>query len=145
MGCPRCGGPLSEFTLGDSRSATCEDCGWVGVDIDLGRGTADDPAVEWGDVTGPGGTESGGSEVAQPGARPAADEGAIPHETRTLLGLEADEADRLEAAGIRSLDALAAADPDQLADELGIAAHRIRPWVRRASILLVTDGAEGAG
>ncbi|MFB6095790.1 MAG: hypothetical protein ABEJ74_00185 [Haloferacaceae archaeon] len=34
MECPRCGGVLTTFTLGEARAVVCESCEYVGVPID---------------------------------------------------------------------------------------------------------------
>ncbi|MFB6105822.1 MAG: hypothetical protein ABEJ70_02505, partial [Halobacteriaceae archaeon] len=36
MDCPRCGGPTTDYTLGGRSASVCEDCGYVGVDVDHG-------------------------------------------------------------------------------------------------------------
>ncbi|GGL48269.1 hypothetical protein [Halocalculus aciditolerans] len=35
MECPRCGGAVTEFTLGERSAVVCEDCGYSGVPADL--------------------------------------------------------------------------------------------------------------
>ncbi len=34
MECPRCGGKLEQYTLGDRETASCGDCGYVGVPVE---------------------------------------------------------------------------------------------------------------
>lgn len=34
MECPRCGGRLERYTLGDRETASCGDCGYVGVPVE---------------------------------------------------------------------------------------------------------------
>lgn len=43
MDCPRCGGPIESFQLGDAESQVCPDCGYVGIKTDHGaeRSTAE--------------------------------------------------------------------------------------------------------
>lgn len=146
MGCPRCGGALAEFTLGDNQSTYCEACGWVGIDVEL---SPDDSPPS--DDSQPDAMEGGRQPVdqGQTAASPVAssgtdgsDAGGLPPETRTLLGIEASQADRLDDAGIGSVDALAAADPDELADAVDGSTEEVRLWIRRASIMLVTDDGE---
>ena len=36
MKCPRCGGPIESFQLGDARSQVCQDCDYVGIPTDHG-------------------------------------------------------------------------------------------------------------
>jgi len=152
MGCPRCGSDLEEFALGDSRSSSCPACGWVGVAVDLGPGEDDSTDESWADVMGRGGRPD---EAAGPPSRGDPDDGAraneprsdpdaseISSELRTLIGIDEHQADHLAGAGIRSVDGLASADPQSLAEKLALPEEQIRPWIRRASILLVTGGAD---
>lgn len=44
--CPRCGGCLSRFTLGDRASVLCDDCGYAGVPVDHGGEDAWRTAVD---------------------------------------------------------------------------------------------------
>ena len=41
MDCPRCGGPLSGYALGESRAVVCEDCGYAGIPADHRGGYGD--------------------------------------------------------------------------------------------------------
>jgi len=152
MDCPRCGGNLEEFALGDSQSSSCPACGWVGVAVDLGLGKDDAMDESWDSVMnrdGPPGespvapsrTESDIGSTGE-NAGSTSDEPGIPPDLRTLIGIDDRQADRLKEAGIRSVDGLASADPQSLASNLDLPEKQIRPWIRRASILLVTDGAE---
>ena len=34
MDCPECGGPLSDYRLGDRAAVGCDDCGYVGIDAE---------------------------------------------------------------------------------------------------------------
>lgn len=34
MECPRCGGPLGRYSLGDQEAIRCESCGYVGVPVE---------------------------------------------------------------------------------------------------------------
>lgn len=151
MGCPRCGGAIEEFTLGNSRSNYCESCGWVGIDVELSRGESSPSdafsadAMEAGRLPSADRGRSGTSTM--PGSEPpsesdANDVGGIPPEMLTLLGIDVDDADRLDEVGITSVDELAAADPDDLAEDIDIAPEELRLWTRRASILVVTDDGE---
>lgn len=46
MDCPRCSGPLTEYTLGEARAVVCERCEYVGVPADL-RPPAGVPEESW--------------------------------------------------------------------------------------------------
>lgn len=156
MGCPRCGSDLEEFALGDSRSSSCPACGWVGVAVDLGPGQDESSDESWDDAIGRTTHSVGAAESPiDPPRRTGTDDGSsgadsgspseadgIPPEMRTLIGLDDEQANRLEGAGIQSVDGLASADPQSLAGKLDRPEEQIRPWIRRASILLVTDGAD---
>lgn len=46
MDCPRCPGPLTIYTLGETRAVVCERCEYVGVPADF-RPSADDSKESW--------------------------------------------------------------------------------------------------
>lgn len=150
MGCPRCGGAVEEFTLENSRSTYCESCGWVGIDVELSPGESspsDDFSTNAMEVGREPSADRGrtGASTA-PGSEPPAESDAnhvgIPPETLTLLGIDADDADHLDEVGITSVEELAAADPDDLAEDVDVDPEDLRLWIRRASILVVTDDGE---
>lgn len=157
MGCPRCGGSLERFALGDSQSVNCERCGWVGIDVDLGHRTREPSSDSWDEaVTGVAGghaeertrTESTTAATAGAEASPADSDGhddesaADVGDIDSLLDIDAADAEQLRTTGIRTVDDLAISDPRSLADEVGLPEHRLRTYVRRASIRLATGGAE---
>jgi polyhydroxyalkanoate synthase len=61
---------------------------------------------------------------------------------RRLAGLGDTYAERLRAAGVETMEELAAADRAGLAEETGLPIGRIRTFVGRASIQDVTDQPE---
>ena len=60
----------------------------------------------------------------------------------TIDGIQTSEAERLRAAGVETMEELAAADRAGLAEETGLPIGRIRTFVGRASIQDVTDQPE---
>jgi predicted flap endonuclease-1-like 5' DNA nuclease len=70
---------------------------------------------------------SGGSDDAPPDQL---DEEISPVEV--VPGIGSAYADRLRGAGVGTVDDLAAADPEQLADRTDIATGRVETWVERA-------------
>lgn len=157
MGCPRCGGSLERFALGDSQSVNCERCGWVGLDVDLGRSKRDPDTESWDEaVAGVAGgraedrvrTEHATAATAGVEATPAQTDGPDEDSSTdvgdidSLLDIDAADAEQLRTTGIRTVDDLAISDPRTLADEVGLPEHRLRTYVRRASIRLATGGAE---
>ena len=57
----------------------------------------------------------------------------------TIDGIQTSEAERLRAAGVETIEELAATDHADLAEETGLPIGRIRTFVRRASIQVGTD------
>lgn len=57
----------------------------------------------------------------------------------TIPGLAPHHAESLAAAGVETIDDLASADPDHLADETGIDRTRIAKWIERATAETVPD------
>ena len=157
MGCPRCGGSLERFALGDSQSVNCERCGWVGIDVDLGHSEREPATDSWDEAVAgvagrpadqPDRTEHATAETAGDDAAPAQSDGAedasaaAVDDIDALIDIDADDAEQLRTTGIRTVDDLAISDPRTLADEAGLPEHRLRTYVRRASIRLATGGAE---
>lgn len=160
--CPRCGGSIEAYTLGNQHAATCRDCGWVGVEATLPGSDEASAGESWDDaldrVSGRGVTtdrsETGLPPVVDEDHEEAAvaleDEVSLDAETpgsdtegdgvESLAVIEDPDAEQLQAAGISTVDALAAADPTDLAAETAIAEADVRSYIRRAAIRSVTSG-----
>lgn len=162
-GCPRCGGSIEAYALGDRRAATCRGCGWVGVETSL-PGVEEAPAGEsWEEVLDRAsgvGAATDRSEAGLPAVlEEDPDDPAVTLDDEVTLDAQAPESDaddgdridalevieepdaeRLQSAGITTIEALAAADPAALAAETAIAEADVRTYVRRAAIRSVASG-----
>ena len=67
------------------------------------------------------------SEETAPGGT-----GAESPDLQYISGIGTAHEDRLEAAGITSVEALASADPEKLASRASLTEQRVREWIRRA-------------
>ncbi|PSQ20450.1 hypothetical protein BRD04_08480 [Halobacteriales archaeon QS_9_67_17] len=96
----------------------------------------DDTAVEHteatGDVSDQTETEQSAAEPAET-TDPAPEAGEEGHQhVESVSGIGPAYANRLADAGVESVDDLATADADALAEETGISAKRIGRWIERA-------------
>ncbi|MFB6300138.1 MAG: hypothetical protein ABEH65_07760 [Halobacteriales archaeon] len=167
MGCPRCDGPVENYTLRGREASNCVRCGWVGIDATL-RERQENPSTDsWdealarvskGQVTtersettfpGKGESANDGSREDRRQAPPtAADDAASGPETEPsadqLLEFDAidePEARELQRVGVRSIDELASIDHTDVAADLDVPTDRLRDLSERAAISLITDGA----
>lgn len=92
------------------------------------------------DVPDENGRESGdGDEAATPPAQDVTqtDRTRTPTEAdgdlQAIDGIESSHADRLEAAGVPTVAALARADPQELGDAIGVHAWTVAEWVEQAT------------
>ncbi|MFB6148628.1 MAG: hypothetical protein ABEJ48_03085 [Halobacteriales archaeon] len=159
MDCPRCGGAVETYTLGEREASSCDRCGWVGIDAILQDEPTRPENDSWEEViqqasAGQVRTErsktmvSPGGAATEPTRSPDVDTGADssetseidqpPEELLAIDAIERSEAVTLEAAGIRSVDGLAAINPIELAGKIGFSADRLRMLKEKAAIQLVT-------
>jgi hypothetical protein len=159
MDCPRCGGTLDAYTLRGSRAVSCTRCRWTGTEAALADVEEAGPTLSWDEVidraSGQGGhVDRRRADLPPVATGESADSGGepTPHVERvpegaagnleTIDGIQTSEAERLRAAGVETMEELAAADRADLAEETGLPIGRIRTFVRRASIQDVTDEPE---
>lgn len=112
--------------LGDDERA------WVAASSGDWEAAADADAETATDADGGSAAETDGSGAAE------ADEAAwrarsTPTPVTALDAVDEDAADRLSRGGVTSVRSLAAADPERVADALGLDADRVRSWVEAAA------------
>jgi hypothetical protein len=159
MDCPRCGGSLDAYTLRESRAVSCTQCRWTGTEAALADVEEAGPTLSWDEVIARASGRGGHvdrrradlppvttGESADPGGEPTPHVERVPEgaagNLETIDGIQTSEAERLRAAGVETMEELAAADRADLAEETGLPIGRIRTFVRRASIQDVTDEPE---
>lgn len=95
--------------------------------IDSPAGPADDA----GDVEYEAATERAVKEPVE-STEPVADDSAEAEPVDVIKGIGPAYSERLAAVGIETVDELAAADSEDLAEETGIGSSRLESWVARA-------------
>jgi hypothetical protein len=103
-------------------------------------GPDDDGAETDGDAGTDGDGTSAGESAETNGSERESDDG---EPVGSIERVDAEEAERLRAAGIGTVAGLARAEPGELAEATGLAESRLREYVRRAGIRRVTGGGDG--
>ena len=118
--CPKCGGRLTDYRLGDRVAVGCETCGYVGIDAEH-RGEPTDRET-WGDALRrfrgrePGvPTDASGGDREAEGDDPT--ELAVGHEEPTQLAVEGDTPTDLAVPASGLTDGSVAGDTDERTDE----------------------------
>jgi predicted flap endonuclease-1-like 5' DNA nuclease len=149
MDCPRCGAALTRISLGGARSVYCEQCRFADIESDHTRVSAGEES--WDDAlrrfrTATTGETDGSDDAVSDGPDDAvgdgSEDGAAPVES--INGIGPVYAEQLDAVGIGSVAALAAADAAAVAAETEAPESTVVDWLEQAR-RLVPDPTDDGG